>query len=151
MVENGKIDPGISRLKRIADGLEITIVDLFQTHTNQKVTDQKVIVRKQERVQGEFPHSRTRIEILVPQLLGKQMDARLAIIQPEGSSAGEYKHPGEEFGLVLAGALELVIGGVTYELVEGDSFYFDSNRSHRFRNPGPKETVVVWVNHPPSF
>ena len=151
MVENGKVDPGISRLKRIADGLEITIVDLFQAHTNQLTNDQEIIVRKQERVQAEFPRSRTRLEILVPQLSRKQMDARLAIIQPGGDSGGEYKHPGEEFGLLLVGILELTIGGVKYELFEGDSFYFDSNRDHRYRNPGDKDTMVVWINHPPTF
>ena len=30
MDENGKIDPGISRLKKIADGLNVTIIDIFQ-------------------------------------------------------------------------------------------------------------------------
>jgi transcriptional regulator with XRE-family HTH domain len=146
MVENGKVDPGISRLKRIVDGLEITIVDLFQTKTNQKV-----ITKNNERISAEFPHSRTKIEILIPQSPENQLDARLATIYPGGNSEGEYKHPGEEFGLVLKGILDLVIEGVTYKLAEGDSFHFSSIRNHRFSNPGDRETLVVWVNHPPSF
>jgi transcriptional regulator with XRE-family HTH domain len=146
MVENGKVDPGISRLKRIADGLEITIVDLFQTETNQKVA-----IKTHERISAEFPRSKTKIEILIPQSPENQLDARLATIYPGGNSEGEYKHPGEEFGLVLKGILELVVDGVIYKLVEGDSFHFSSTRSHRFSNPGGQETLVVWVNHPPSF
>ena len=146
MVENGKVDPGVSRLKKIADGLETTIVDLFQAQTGEKP-----VIRKHERTSAEFAASRTRIEILVPPLPEKQMDARLAIIYPGGSSVGDYRHPGEEFGFILAGTLELRIDGTTYELSEGDSFYFSSTRNHRFRNSGKEDAVVLWVNHPPSW
>jgi len=147
MVENGKVDPSISRLKRIADGLGITVVDLFQAQTGAEV-----LVRKDGRICGEFTHSKTRMEILVPPLPeAKQMDARLAIIHPDGGSEGDYSHPGEEFGLVLKGTLELTIDGNYYRLEEGDSFYFDSTRTHRFHNPGKSDTLVVWVNYPPSW
>ncbi len=146
MVETGKVDPGISRLKRIVEGLEMTIIDLFQTDS-----DQKVVIKKHERIQAEFPGSKTRIEILIPQSTEKQMDARLAIISPGGSSEGDYQHPGAEFGLILEGMLELSVNGHTYSLTEEDSFYFSSTRNHRFRNPGKKDTVVVWVNTPPSW
>ena len=146
MVENGKVDPGISRLKKIASGLEITIVDLFQTETNQKV-----IIKNHERIAAEFPRSKTKIELLIPQSPENKLDARLATIYPSGNSEGEYKHPGEEFGLVLKGILELVVDEVTYRLVEGDSFHFNSSSNHRFSNPSDQETLVIWVNHPPTF
>ncbi|PKN61494.1 MAG: transcriptional regulator [Deltaproteobacteria bacterium HGW-Deltaproteobacteria-15] len=146
MVENSKIDPGVSRLKRIADGLGITIVDLFQTPAGRSL-----VIRSHERICAEFPSSRTRIEILVPQVSEKQIDARMAIIHPGGSSSGEYRHPGEEFGYVISGMLELTVDGVDYALREGDSFYFASTSNHYFRNPGKEDTFVLWVNHPPSW
>ncbi len=146
MVENGKLDPGISRLKRIADGLGITIVDLFQEQINQKV-----VVREQERIQGEFVRSKTKIEILISHCPDQQIDARLAIIQPGGGSEGEYNHPGAEFGFILKGILELIIDGITYQVTEGDSFYFSSTRTHQWRNPSNDETLLIWVNSPPSW
>jgi len=146
MVENGKVDPGISRLKKIADGLDVTIVDLFQ-----KQDGQEVVIRKEDRIHAEFHRSKTKIEILVPQLSNKLIDARIATIYPGGSSEGDYRHPGEEFGLILKGRLDLTIDGDFYELREGDSFYFSSNRNHRFRNPGKEDTMVVWVNTPASW
>ena len=146
MVENGKVDPGISRLKKIADGLDVTIVDLFQTQISQKV-----VIRKEDRIHAKFQRSKTKIEILVPQLPEKLMDARIATVYPGGSSEGDYRHPGEEFGLILAGKLELTIDGAVYELGEGDSFYFSSTRNHRFRNIGQENTQVVWVNTPASW
>jgi transcriptional regulator with XRE-family HTH domain len=146
MVETSKIDPGVSRLKRIADGLGITIVDLFQAQPGQNL-----IIRRHERICAEFPSSKTRIEILVPQVAEKQIDARIAVIYPGGSSSGEYRHPGEEFGFVMKGTLELTIDGVNHELEEGDSFYFASTSNHHFRNPGKEDTLVLWVNHPPTW
>lgn len=146
MVENSKVDPGLSRLKRIADGLGVTIIDLFQAQNNARV-----VMRRNERIQAEFRGSKTRIEILVPPAAGKSIDARLAYIAPGGSSEGDYQHPGEEFGLVLGGSLSLTVGGVTHLLNEGDSFYFPSTQSHRFENPGDQEAVVLWVNHPASW
>lgn len=146
MVENNKVDPGVSRLKKIADALELTIVDLFSAQTGQRH-----IIRKEERIKAEFSGSRTRIEILVPPLPNKEMDARIALIYPGGSSEGDYRHPGEEFGLVLKGVLELSIDGINYLLKEGDSFYFESDKKHSFRNPSDEDTSIVWVNHPPSW
>ncbi len=147
MVENEKVDPSISRLKKIAEGLEITIVDLFQPHDGHEV-----VIRKQDRIRGEFVRSKTHMEILVPPSSeDKQIDARLAFIHPGGGSDGDYCHPGEEFGLVIKGTLELIVDGVLYQLLEGDSFYFHSTRKHSFKNPGSEDTEVVWVNHPPSW
>lgn len=146
MIENGKIDPGISRLKRIADGLEITLVDLFQNQPNSKV-----VIHKHERVRGTFRGSKTNIEILVPRIPDRKMDARLAIISAGGGSEGNYRHPGEEFGLVLSGNMDLSVGGAIYHLSKDDSFYFSSTQDHSFVNTGKDDAIVVWVNHPASW
>ena len=146
MVENGKVDPSVSRLKKITDALEVTLIDLFQNNN-----DQKVVVRKNERVRGEIVKSKTEIEILIQRNPKNQLDARVAIIKPGGSSNGYYHHPGEEFGFVLSGPFELIIDGKIYTLDEGDSFYFESPRNHAYRNPGSENAVVLWVNHPPSW
>lgn len=146
MVENGKVDPSISRLKKITDALDVTIVDLFQNSN-----DRKIVIRRNERPRGEITRSKTEIEMLIQSNPDNQLDARVATIHPDGCSNGYYRHPGEEFGLVLSGTFELTIDGVIYTLEKGDSFYFESPRNHSFRNPGTEDAVIVWVNHPPSW
>jgi transcriptional regulator with XRE-family HTH domain len=146
MVENERLDPSVSRLKKIVDALGKTIVNLFG-----EPADGDIIVRKERRAKAAFPGSKLLIEILVLQSPDKKMDARLVTIAPQGGSEGDYSHPGEEFGLVLKGSLELTVDGTKYLLKEGDCFYFHSTRSHRFRNNSADETQVVWVNHPPSW
>lgn len=146
MVENDKLDPSASRLKKIADALDSTIVELFSEPSNNGV-----VLRKEERQRVSFPGSGLMIEILIRQVPGLAMDARLAIVGPGGGSEGDYSHPGEEFGYIVQGTLELTVEETTYVLNEGDTFYFQSSRNHRFRNVTNEDVKVLWVNHPPSW
>jgi transcriptional regulator with XRE-family HTH domain len=147
MIENDKLDPSASRLKKIADALGSTIIELFSERPN----GEEVVLRKEERQRVAVRGSKLLIDILVRQGPGKNIDARLAIVAPGGGSEGNYSHPGEEFGFVVKGTLELTVDGLTHILYAGDTFYFDSKRQHRFRNTTDEPVEVVWVNHPPSW
>ena len=79
------------------------------------------------------------------------MEPHLFRIAPHAGSGESYAHEGEEFLFVLQGALHLALAGEEYQLKRGDSFYFESATPHRWKNPGRKETWVLWVNTPPTF
>jgi transcriptional regulator with XRE-family HTH domain len=147
MVENDKLDPSASRLKKIADALGSTIIELFSERPN----SDEVVLRKEERQRVAVRGSKLLIEILVRQGPGNNIDARLAIVAPGGGSEGDYSHPGEEFGFVVKGTLELTVDGATHILHAGDTFYFHSTRPHRFRNPSDENVEILWMNHPPSW
>jgi DNA-binding transcriptional MerR regulator/quercetin dioxygenase-like cupin family protein len=79
------------------------------------------------------------------------MEPHLFRIAPEAGSGDPYTHEGEEFIYVLRGDLEITLDGEEYRLKSGDSFYFESATPHRWKNPGRKEALVLWVNTPPTF
>jgi len=79
------------------------------------------------------------------------MEPHLFRIAPEAGSGESYTHEGEEFIYVLRGDLEITVDGEAYCLKPGDSFYFESATPHRWKNPGRKETLLLWVNTPPTF
>src|SRR6202167_5484865 len=79
------------------------------------------------------------------------MEPHLFRVAPEAGSGDSYTHEGEEFLYVLRGQLEIAVDGEAYRLKPGDSFYFESATPHRWKNPGRKETWVLWINTPPTF
>jgi DNA-binding transcriptional MerR regulator/quercetin dioxygenase-like cupin family protein len=82
----------------------------------------------------------------------KQMDCHRFVLAPGASSEGAYGHEGEEFVYVLSGRVEFVLDGDQfYDLSPGDSLYFDSRRRHAWSNRHDGETVLLWINTPPTF
>lgn len=80
------------------------------------------------------------------------MDCHRFVLSPGASSDGAYRHEGEEFIHVLSGHFEMVLdGGEFHDLAPGDSLYFDSRRHHSWRNRHDGETVLIWINTPPTF
>jgi DNA-binding transcriptional MerR regulator/quercetin dioxygenase-like cupin family protein len=79
------------------------------------------------------------------------MEPHLFRVAPDAGSGDSYSHEGEEFIFVLRGDLEITLAGEKYQLKPGDSFYFESATPHHWRNPGRKETCLLWVNTPPTF
>ena len=79
------------------------------------------------------------------------MEPHLFTIAPGASSGDSYAHDGEEFLYVLRGVLNIALDGQCYQLRSGDSFYFESSTPHTWHNGGKTDTVVLWVNTPPTF
>ncbi|MDK4705270.1 MerR family transcriptional regulator [Rhizobium sp. CNPSo 4062] len=80
------------------------------------------------------------------------MDCHRFVLEPGAASEGAYRHEGEEFIHVLAGHLELVLDSDQFfDLLPGDSLYFESRRYHSWRNRHDGETILLWINTPPTF
>jgi quercetin dioxygenase-like cupin family protein len=65
-----------------------------------------------------------------------------------GASTGEqlYQHDGEESGVVMDGAIRLMVGTQDFVLQKGDSFRFASTIPHGFANAAEGQSTVLWVN-----
>lgn len=140
-VERDINSPTISSLAKIAQALDTSLVDLFES-TNAK---ESMVVRKAERKNlfASEP-SRTTYDLLSPR--NRRLQAILITIEP-GGDYGEiaYGHPGDEFGLVIAGALEITAGEESHVLASGDSIYIEALVPHKYRNHGQERCVSVWV------
>jgi transcriptional regulator with XRE-family HTH domain len=80
------------------------------------------------------------------------MDCHRFVLAPGATSEGAYRHEGEEFIHVLRGRLELTLDtDQFFDLGPGDSLYFESRRYHSWRNRHDGETVLLWINTPPTF
>ena len=79
------------------------------------------------------------------------LEPHLFRVAPGSGSGSEYSHEGEEFMFLLQGELEIRLGDEKYRLRSGDSMNFQSSTPHEWHNPGRKETLILWVNTPPTF
>jgi transcriptional regulator with XRE-family HTH domain len=146
-IERGKADPSISTLKKIATALNANIVDFFSLGSGKD----NVIVRAEQRAVLQLPRWDARIQCLTTDVRRKRMQPFYTVIKPGGGSHGPYAHEGEEFGIILKGEMELMLGSETYILRKDDSFYFSSTVPHDWNNRGKEDCVVVWVITPPTF
>ena len=52
---------------------------------------------------------------------------------------------------MLAGNVQLELGGDVYELERGDSIDYRSSTQHRVVNVGSGRAEVMWIISPPSY
>jgi quercetin dioxygenase-like cupin family protein len=148
-VESGKASPSLATLKSISDSLSTTIGNLIGE--GHKVEDNPVIKASERKYVQEISKG-INMYLLTSRDPNKQMEPLLFKLK-EGATSGHssYKHFGQEFVLVLKGAVQITLNDASYLLKKGDSIYFNSNVPHAFKNAGSEEAEAVWVVTPPTF
>jgi quercetin dioxygenase-like cupin family protein len=148
-VECGKASPSLATLKNISDTLSTTIGNLIGEA--QKLQESP-IVKASERKHVQEVGKGISLYLLTSRDPNKQMEPLLFKLK-EGATSGvqSYKHFGQEFVLVLMGAIEVTLNDMTYILRKGDSIYFNSSVPHAFKNISKEEAEAVWVVTPPTF
>jgi transcriptional regulator with XRE-family HTH domain len=150
-IENGNANPSIKMMHRVALALGMPVSGLFQ----ENVDSSDVVMRHGERPTVGTDQVRrgkgSKLEALIPSGRVNLLSGYINDIEPGGGSEGVLQHEGEEFGYVLDGEIELTVDNRSYQLREGDSFYFRSERPHSYINNRKKVARVLWINTPPSF
>lgn len=67
------------------------------------------------------------------------------VYAPRAPATQEHtRHQGREYGMVIAGRLDVEVNGVVTVLQPGDSIVFDATLPHRFWNAGDVPVRAVW-------
>ncbi|EBA18760.1 DNA-binding protein, putative [Roseobacter sp. SK209-2-6] len=149
-LERQDADPSIRALNVIGKALGVGINWFFPGPEDQEGPEAGLVVRAGQRRSLRFA-SGLRDELLSPSLSG-QLEMVLTTFEPgAGSGAELYSHKGEEAGYIAEGQLEVTVDDITVLLQAGDTIQFSSERPHRYHNPGPKRTVLVWAVTPPHY
>lgn len=149
LIEQNKVSPSVSSLKKVLDGIPISLADFFTLDFEPESDDGPFYSpTRQPDVGSEGVHL---------YLVGKSRQARqmciLREVMPPGTDTGAdmLQHAGEEGGVVVQGRVEVTVGGEVRVLGPGDGYYFESQTPHRFRNVGEDEAILVSANTPPTF
>ena len=156
-VENGQMSPTYDALLKLAQGFEVDISELFESHTaatNQAAgsgSGRRSITRAG---QGQpLPTPVYQHLLLCNDLSNKLMTPFRSTITARAFEdfADWDRHAGEELLYVLQG--EVALHTEFYEperLASGDCAYLDSRMGHRVISVSPENAVVLWVSttHP---
>lgn len=149
MIEKNSVSPSISSLKKVLGGIPMSLVEFFSLDLEPDNQTQ-VVYRADELTDI---HSGAITMKLVGKAYPNRAITLLDEIYPAGTDTGEdmYSHEGEESGMLVEGRLELTVGDEVFILEPGDSFYFESSRPHRFRNPFDKPARLISATTPANF
>lgn len=154
-VENNKVSPSVSTLRKILSGLGVSMSDFFEP--------------ERDLPSGPFFSEEELID-LTSKIAGSPMaggpgvltlrqigDARAHSLQilhevyEPAADTGEtlLQHLSSEGGYVVEGELEVTVGDEVRILRAGESYLFDSRVPHRFRNISDRRTIVISACTPP--
>jgi transcriptional regulator with XRE-family HTH domain len=145
-IENGQMSPTYEALKKLADGLAVSVPQLFTPPSKAQVSG-RMAVTKQGTGQGHATATYEH-ELLAGALSKKQMLPYRARIRARDMADfdGWVRHDGEEFLFVLTGVVRLFTE--FYEPVElrrGDSAYYDASMGHNVISVSEDDATILWV------
>jgi transcriptional regulator with XRE-family HTH domain len=145
-IENGQMSPTYEALKKLAEGLSISVPQLFTPPSRAQVSGRMAVTKAGEG-QG---HATTTYEheLLAGALTKKQMLPYRARIRARDLDefGGWVRHDGEEFLFVLTGVARLYTE--FYEPVDlrrGDSAYYDATMGHNVVSLSEEDATILWV------
>jgi transcriptional regulator with XRE-family HTH domain len=146
-IEAGKLNPTVSMLKRVLDGIPIGLGKFFGDEF--EVRD-RVFFRAEELT--EIADGGVSYRQVGANLASRSIQLIHERYQP-GSGTGKHAmtHDGEECGIILSGRLEVSVGEQSEILQRGDAYYFKSNQPHQFRNSGSEPCELISACTPPTF
>ena len=146
-IERGISSASIRAFARIAEALDVSLGEIFQSGEGEFQSGFGV-TRSERRNIVRFPEMSASKEMLTPFLLTPRLDMYILTMELGGRSGEEpFSHKGMEAGYILDGAIELVVNGRREILSSGDSFIFESTKSHRYANVGLVRARAIWINY----
>lgn len=145
-IENGQMSPTYEALKKLAQGMQISVPQLFTPAQPPQVSGRIAVTKSGE---GQA-HATTTYEheLLASGLTKKQMLPYRATIRARAMEDfdGWVRHEGEEFLYVLTGIVRLYTE--FYEPVDlrrGDSAYYDGSMGHNVVSLSEEDATILWV------
>lgn len=148
LIEQNRTSPSVATLKKILGALDISLGAFFSE-------DEAAPAQWHFRAEDLREISPGGAGVLFRQV-GRQGASAIQMLHERyapgaDTGADPYSHDGEEAGIVIEGEITLTVGDETRVLRAGDAYLFSSRTSHRFRNAGAVDCVIVSACTPPSF
>jgi transcriptional regulator with XRE-family HTH domain len=150
-IENGQVSPSFDIIKKVCDGLQVSIEDFMRPGEKSQISGRKTVTRRNEGIgftSGQYDYKAHGTELSRKGMVPLEMRIR-------ARSVDEFdhwsRHAGEEFVYVLSGAIDVHTEHYApFRLLQGESAYFDSNMEHLYVTTSEEDARVLSVSHDPQ-
>lgn len=147
-IENGKGGGTVKTTRRLAEGLGITLAELYRGL--EEPQGEAVVVESEPKGAETFNYDeKASAVLLTTQLSGKNMLPQLIVLQPEGkTTVEEYRRGTQRWLFALEGAVEIKLGEKSYRVAKGGSLYLDASIPHQILNANRSAARLISVISP---
>src|SRR6266702_144662 len=150
-IENNQISPSFDIMKRICDGLNVSIEDFVHPGEKNVVSGRKTTTREGEG--DHFTSGQYDYRAHASELSRKTMVTLEILVRARSVEEFDHwsQHRGEEFVYVVSGAIEVHTEHYApFRLDRGESAYFDSSMRHVYISVSRDNARVLSVSHDPG-
>lgn len=145
-VENDNASPSVDTMEALVRALGTNLSDFFREER-----ENQVVYPRGEASSAIYEKLGCKVSWIIGDAQKNTMEPIILELEKGGKSKTYTPFEGEAFGYILEGQVALVYGEEKFELEEGDSFYFEVDRSHLIENLGDKGAKLIWILSPPNF
>lgn len=143
-MENNLTSPSIATL---IDVLQCLGTDLKHFFSDDE--DKQIVFSKEDYFEKTDEELKNNIQWIIPNAQKNIMEPILLTLEAGGATYPDNPHEGEEFGYVLSGTVQVVLGNRSFKAKKGESFYYDAKYKHYLKSKNGAK--VLWISSPPSF
>ena len=143
-LERDLTSPSVATLENILEALGTNLKDFFSEDE-----DEQIVFSKDdffENIQDDY-----KISYIIPNAQKNEMEPILLNLYPNQSTPIDYPHEGEEFGYVIEGSILVCLDNQKFKCKKGESFYYESSKTHYLKNTSNSNAKIIWISSPPNF
>jgi len=150
-IENAQVSPSFDIIKKICDGLEISIEEFVRPDIGGLVSGRKTVTLQGDGVyfaSGQYDYRAHATELIRKGMVPLEICIHARTIAEFDHWS---RHSGEEFVFVLSGSIEIHTESyVPFRLKAGESAYFDSGMAHLYISVSEVDARVLSVSYDPE-
>ena len=144
-LERDMTSPSIATLEDLLQCLGTTLGEFF----NEEQEEEQVVFTEEDFFVKKDEEYKNQIKWIIPNAQKNCMEPIHLLLEKGGETCPDNPHEGEEFGYVLSGTVQIVLGNRSFKAKKGESFYYEAKYKHYLKSKNGAK--VLWISSPPSF
>ncbi|MDO5027519.1 MAG: XRE family transcriptional regulator [Tissierellia bacterium] len=145
-LERDLTSPSLDTFSNVLEALGTSFAEFFKLEK-----EEQIVFTKDDYFEGTYDKLGLKMEWIVPNAQKNSMEPVIFTLDQGGETKEYTPYEGEEFGYVLEGEIELLLGNKKHIVKKGQTFYLFANQTRCIKNRYKGKTRILWITNPPNF